>query len=123
MDASAGLISNIVSIIRNLVFWNVRSSGWLKLVFIALQAVLFISSLGATPVSWLPLINGVLSTWFVVTPKETVLKAVIIIAQFMWLPYDLYYLNFVSAVFDIFSLLSNTYGFIRLCRKTKKNAA
>lgn len=122
LGAVTGAISGVVGVVRNLVFTRVASSrGW-KLLFLVIQAVL---ALGAKPqglVDWLPILSGSLFTWYIDLKSETGFKAVIIAAQAMWLVYDLAYRNYVSASFDVLTILSNLAGIVLLRRKKPERA-
>ena len=114
LGAFSGFISGVVSILRNLVFPRVGGGPGLKLVFIAVQVVLTFLAGWAGPISLLPLLAGILFTWFIDTKSDVQLKWVIIIAQVMWAVYDFYYRNFVAFTFDILTILSNLMGIVML---------
>lgn len=113
----SGFISNIVTILRNLVFVKYPITPKRKAFFIALQALLSLRAMSRNPVTWLPLISGGLFTWFLDTTDTAKLKLVILAGQVMWLIYDLYYRNYVAAAFDLLTILSTGIG-ILLIRKS-----
>ena len=116
LGAVSGFISGVVSILRNLVFPRVRGGVWLKGIFIAVQVVLTVLAGWAGPISLLPLLAGILFTWFIDAKSDVQLKAVIIAAQIMWAVYDFNYHNFVAFSFDILTILSNAAGIVMLKR-------
>ncbi len=110
LGAVSGFISGVVSILRNLIFPRVQGGTGMKLAFIAAQLVLTILAGWSGPISMLPLIAGILFTWFIDTKSDIQLKAVIIAAQVLWAFYDFYYRNFVAFSFDVLTILSNLMG-------------
>ncbi|MBP3685360.1 MAG: YgjV family protein [Oscillospiraceae bacterium] len=113
----SGFISNIVSILRNLVFAKHNVTTALKLFFIALQVLLSLKALGDGLICWLPILAAAVFTWFLDTKKESTLKIVIISTQIMWLIYDIYYRNYVASTFDVLTMGSNLIGFFMVRKK------
>ena len=111
LGAISGFISGVVSIIRNLVFFRAKSTVWLKLLFIAIQVALTLAFGMGSWMDWLPVLAGVLFTWFVDAKRAATFKLAIIAAQSMWLVYDLYYRNYVASAFDVMTMISNLIGF------------
>lgn len=103
-----GFISNMVTILRNLVFARRAVTTPLKLFFIALQILLSLGSLGTGLIGWLPVLAAVVFTWFLDTNSEVTLKIIIISTLAMWLVYDLYYRNYVASIFDVLTICSNS---------------
>ena len=68
----------------------------------------------------LPLISGVLLTWFLDLENELHFKIVLIVTQVTWVIYDWCYLNFVAFTFDIFTILSNFVGMWMILKNAKK---
>ena len=118
LGATSGFISGVVGITRNLVFSRVKSTQFLKVLFIAVQVVLSLPYVGNGLVDWLPVCAAVLFTWCIDTKSEIVLKVYIILAQVFWMVFDLYYRNYTAMAFDIFTVLSNLYG-IYMIKKQK----
>ena len=114
LGAVSGFISGLVSILRNLIFPRVKGGVWLKLVFIAAQVILTLMAGWAGPISFLPLLAGILFTWFIDTNSDAQLKVVIITAQVMWAFYDACYHNVVTFFFDILTIASNLMGIMML---------
>lgn len=110
LGAWGGFTANVVSIIRNLVFAKYSITLWLKLLFIGLQLVLSVSTLDGSLIAWFPILAAAIFTWYLDTKSEVTLKLVIIGTLVMWLVYDLYHYNYVSAAFDTATILSNSIG-------------
>ena len=119
LGAASGFISGLISILRNLIFPKIKGGIRLKLLFIFLQTGLTVLAGWAGPISLLPLLAGVLFTWFIDTKSDVQLKAVIILAQILWAVYDFHYCNFVSFSFDILTILANFAGVLMLKRGQK----
>ena len=109
-----GAVSSLVSIIRNLFCLKGPLSVQFKLFIIIVQVLLSarVNTLGW--IGWLPIISACFYTWMIDVKDETMLKTVLIIAQSMWLIYDLTIRNYVAFTFDIFTILSNMYGIVIL---------
>ncbi len=118
LGAFSGFVSNMVGIGRNLAFSRWKANLPMKLIFIAVQTLLSVKGLAAGPIEWLPVLAAAIYTWCLDTKSEIRLKIVIITAQVMWLVYDLYYSNFVAALFDVLTIFSNAAG-IFLVKKGK----
>ena len=71
-------------------------------------------------IALLPLMTAIIFTWFLDKSGEIRLKIVIITCQLMWLVYDIFYLNYVSAVFDVFTVISNCAGIYLVMKDRKK---
>jgi len=114
LGAGAGFISNVVSIVRNLVFARVKNTASLKLLFIAVQAWLTVLIGGTALIEWLPVIAVVVYTWFLDIKNPIAFKLLIIGTQILWTVYDLYYRNYVAFTFDILTMISTVLGIIRI---------
>ena len=118
LGAFTGAVSGVVGIVRNLVFTKIGSSVPWKLLFLAVQAVLALQTNPQGLLDWVPILSGSLFTWYIDLKSETGFKTMIISAQSMWLVYDLCYSNYVSAAFDVFTMLSNLVGIVMIRRKS-----
>lgn len=113
-----GVVSNCVSIIRNLVTikWNLN---WpLKIFFIAFQFVFTLITNNMGIWGWLPFISVTLFTIFLDTKNEIVLKIAIILGLICWIIYDYLVMNYAACAFDVFSIISNFIG-IFMVKKNK----
>ena len=118
LGAFTGAVSGIVGIVRNLVFTRVQSSAPWKIFFLVVQAALALRADPRGFLDWLPILSGSLFTWFIDLKSEIGFKWMIIAAQSMWLVYDLCYSNYVSAAFDVFTMLSNLIGIVMIRKKS-----
>lgn len=110
LGAISGTISNVVSIVRNLVFTRLTVTTPLKLIFIALQVLLSAGALRESALEWLPVFAAGIFTWFLDVKSEVTLKIVIIATSAMWAVYDFCHQNFVAMVFDLLTIGSNLVG-------------
>lgn len=114
LGATAGVISNAVSIVRNLVFARVKNTTMLKVVFIAVQAVLTLLAGGTALIEWLPVTAVVVYTWCLDIKSDVGFKLVILGTQVLWTVYDLHYRNYVAFTFDILTMISTVIGIFRI---------
>lgn len=120
LGAVAGFLSCVVSVVRILVFNRVKVTVWLKIGFIALQAVLTALLGGETFLEWLPVLSMVLYTWYLDTDNTVLFKCVNMFGQLMWVVYDLMHGNYAAFAFDIFAIISTTAGVLLILRDGKK---
>ncbi len=122
LGATGGLICSAVSLLRNLAFFKVKSSVWLKVFFIALQAIPSIPALLTDPVTILVILAGAVFAWFIDSQDVLVLKKVIVVCQVLWLVYDLCFMNYAGAFFDLTTIISTSVSIILTYKNAKKSA-
>ena len=120
LGGTTGVISNLVSIVRNLVCIWLPFSLPLKLVFMVIQVLMTVAVRPVGLVAWFPTIAACLFTWFLDTKKETLLKIVIIACQLLWIVYDASIQNYSALIFDVFTVLSNLAGIFIILKTRKK---
>lgn len=121
LGAVSGCVSGLVGVVRILVFHRVRVTPWLKLGFIAIQALLTLWAGADTLIDWMPMFSMVAYTWFLDTDNAVLFKLVNMLGNFMWVIYDLRYLNYVGFTFDVLTIFSTAIG-IYMILKERKNA-
>jgi hypothetical protein len=114
-----GCVAGIVGIVRIYIFERVKHvSVWLKIGFIALQAVLTAVSIflyGTTSfMSWLPVLAMTPYTWYLDTKSPVLFKAVNLFGVSIWLVHDIYYQNAVAVFFDSLTFVSTMAGIVLL---------
>lgn len=119
LGGMGGVVATVVSILRNLVFFRFKITVPLKLLFIALSVGLSLGTVTLNPITWLPILATCLFTWILDSEDIIKFKNVMILTLFMWFVYDAYHLNFVSAAFDAFTIVSTSYS-IWSIRKERK---
>ena len=110
LGGMGGVIATVVSIIRNLVFFKCKPSVPLKLLFVVLSVVLSLGTVTFNPITWLPILATSLFTWIIDSEDIIKFKKVMIITVCMWFVYDAVHLNFISAAFDAFTVVSTGYS-------------
>lgn len=114
-----GTISNIVSIIRNIVCVKYDFSLPLKLVFIVVQVILSAVFNQSGLLGWLPVIAAGVYTWFLDTKSDITLKIVILLTTVLWVVYDFSLKNFTSMTFDILTIGANIVGLYMIINNKK----
>lgn len=120
LGAMSGVISNAVSIARNLVLAKVENNAWVKVAFIAAQTALTVMFGGTGLIEWLPVIAVVVYTWFLDIQNPVVFKLMIIGLQVLWVVYDFYYRNYVAFAFDLFTIASTTVGIFMIRKEARE---
>ena len=116
LGGMSGFISGVVSIVRNLVFARTGGSRNWKIAFIVIQTVLTFMTGWPGLIGCMPLISGIILTWFMDARSDLEFKIALIAAQVTWVIYDWHYRNYVAFTFDIFTILSNLWA-IRMIRR------
>ncbi|MBR2041907.1 MAG: YgjV family protein [Oscillospiraceae bacterium] len=110
LGGMGGVVATVVSILRNLVFFFFKTSVPLKILFIVLSVVLSLGTVNLNPVTWLPIFATSIFTWVIDSENIIKFKWVMILTVCMWFVYDAYHLNFVSAAFDAFTVVSTGFS-------------
>ena len=119
LGATAGFISNVVSIARNLLFPKIPNPLAAKVIFIAVQVALTLVSVGSGLVDWLPVITVVVYTWCLDMKNPVGFKLVLIGCSLMWAVYDIHYLNYVAFTFDLLTVVSTVIGIFRIQKEKR----
>ena len=122
LGGTSGVISNAVSIVRNLVFAKVENTFVLKLIFILIQVFLTVGSGMNSFVDWMPILTAVIYTWFLDLKNPVSFKWMIIFCQLLWLVYDSSHNNYVTVAFGIMTIISNGIGIWNLKKKAYEKA-
>lgn len=122
LGGTTGMISNLVSIARNVVCMRFRFQLPQKLIFMGIQVLMTLAVRPVGLVAWLPTVAACAYTWYLDTKNEILLKAVIIGCQILWIVYDASIQNYSALVFDVFTVFSNAAG-IWLLQKSRKAGA
>ena len=120
LGGTGGIIACAVSLARNLVFYKFKTSVALKLLFVVLGVVLSINTITLNPITWMPILATAMFTWVIDCEDIIKFKAVMIITLCMWLVYDAVHLNFVSAAFDAFTIISTGYSIWQIKKAGKE---
>lgn len=115
-----GTITNVVSVLRNIICVRVKFTLGYKLLFMAIQVGLTLLVMPSSVVEWFPTFAACLYTWYLDTKSEKVLKIVMIACQLLWVSFDLSIQNYVGAVFDVFTIVSTIVGILMLKKERKQ---
>lgn len=113
-----GFVCSMLTILRNLICVKRHFGLGLKLLFIGLQFILTINTLGDGLISWLPIFATILFTMYLDTTSEVTLKSALIGTLAIWVVYDFHYRNYVTFLFDLLTIGSNVIG-IYMIKKGK----
>lgn len=116
LGAVTGTISNGVSIVRNIVCCSTAFTLPLKILFLSVQGILSIVFNQSGWIGWLPFVAVLIYTWFLDTKSEITLKRSIIVCQILWTVFDLYFKNYTTCAFDVFTMVSNFIGILMIRR-------
>ena len=119
LGASAGFISNLVSIVRNLTFSRFANPLRAKILFIVVQVGLTLLSVGTGLVDWLPVMTVVVYTWCLDMKNAAAFKLMMIGTSLLWAVYDLHYLNYVAFTFDLLTVASTALGILRIQKEKR----
>lgn len=121
LGSVSGGISCIIAVIRIFVFKYVKVTAWLKLGFIALQAVLTAMSGAHTIIQWIPCLSMVAYTWYLDCDSAIVFKLANVAGVIMWAFHDWHYRNFVAFSFDVMTIVSTFVGIWLIVKDKKRN--
>lgn len=119
LGAFTGITANVIGIARNLFCMKREFTVPWKLAFIAAQLALLFAFNSDGWLGLLPAAATCAYTWFLDLKDERKLKLVIILTVLCWAVYDFLFRNYVTFVFDLGTVVSNTVGIIAL-RKAEK---
>lgn len=114
LKATSGGISNIVGILRNLYSLKKPMETPVKIGFIVLQVAISLLAGMNGLIGWLPIIATVIFTIFVDTKNPYVMKGVIVFTVGLWFIYDMHFHNYTASLFDIMTIVSNTFTAIKM---------
>ncbi len=115
-----GAIASLVSVARNIIISRWKCTTAIKIVLIAVQAALTVSTITLNPITWIPIIAAGMFTWYIDTKDVMWFKWVIIITLVMWAVYDIYHHNFVSVWFSAFTVISNGISMVKIHKERKE---
>lgn len=111
------VISNAISIARNLYSIKRPLTMPIKLLIIAAQLSLTIAINKQGLLGWLPAIGVVTFTLFLDVKDEKILKLWMIFGQTLWAIFDISLKNYTAFAFDIFTIVSTLIGIWKLLQE------
>lgn len=119
LGGMGGVWATVVSILRNLAFFKFKVTVPLKILFVVLSVVLSLGTVTLNPITWLPILATSLFTWVIDSEDIIKFKNVMILTVCMWFVYDAVHLNFISAAFDAFTVVSTGYSVWQIKKEQK----
>lgn len=119
LGGTGGVWATVVSILRNLAFFKFKVTVPLKILFVVLSVVLSLGTVTLNPITWLPILATSLFTWVIDSEDIIKFKNVMILTVCMWFVYDAVHLNFISAAFDAFTVVSTGYSVWQIKKEQK----
>ena len=110
----AGIITNAVSILRNVFCMIDKYTIWVKVFIDACLIGLNVYFNNRGLIGWLPVVSGVFYSSLMDIKDERKFKIVIGLSAFPWIVYDICIMNYSSAVFDVITVVSCAIGYIRV---------
>ena len=119
----SGAISNLLSLIRNIVFYKNKLTLPIKIILSIISIVLILSLNTQGLLGFLPLIYAIVYLWFIDIKDPIKFKYLNIFSVFLWLVYDICILSFTSAIFDFGTIITNIIAVFKLhsSKSTKNN--
>lgn len=115
----AAVVSNLVSLLRNIIClkWNLNTP--LKVFFIAFQGVFTYITTQNAPVDWLPFVAATCITISLSSKKDIVIKLGCIGSTLCFGLYDFNLQNWVVFAFDVFSFVTSWIGVYRILNASR----
>ncbi len=113
-----GAIINALSCIRNILCYKDKLGLKEKIVITILATFLSIRFNNLGLIGMLPLISTITYLWLMNIKNVIKFKGLIIFTMILWLIYDLTIKSYSSAVFDLMTVITNTYTIIKLSKKS-----
>ena len=120
LGAYTAVTSNAIGIARNIFCMRREFTLPWKIGCIAVQVALVLIFNDSGWIGLLPAVATCAFTWYLDSKSEITLKTVIILTTVCWLIYDIYFQNYVTAVFDFATIVTNIIGIAAIRREAKK---
>ncbi len=118
----AAVVSNIVSLVRNLICLKWQITLPLQILFIGFQGVFTFITTSNRWIDWLPFVAATCITLSLSSKKDIIIKLACIGSILCFGTYDFFLHNWVVFAFDCFSLVTSLIGVYRII-SDKKNPA
>ncbi|MCR5415394.1 MAG: YgjV family protein [Pseudobutyrivibrio sp.] len=118
----AAVVSNLVSLLRNLICLKWNLNNYLKVFFIAFQAVFTFITTNNTPIDWLPFAAATMITLSLSSKNDLIIKLGCIGSTICFGLYDFNLANWPVLFFDIFSFITSIIGVFRILKAQKESA-
>ena len=121
LKSTAGMISNIIGCVRNILCYKNKFGIFQKIVvgILAATFTLYFNNIGW--IGLLPLMSTIIYIIFMNTEDVIKFKILLIVTIIPWIIHDIYINSFVYAFFDIGSVITNFISIIQI-KKVDKSA-
>ena len=124
LNAITGTICNILGLLSIIIIYLVESKKERKkrntfILGMIPVLVLIVFLTYENMYSVLPIIASTLSLISLLTDSETTIRKIGIISAISWLLYAIIYKSYAAIVFEIITILSTTFAFLKMKKKTK----
>lgn len=121
LDGFAGAIANIFGIIRNILCYTGKYTKVAKFSIIAITILFSAIFNNFGFIGYAPVLATALYAYFLDTKNIVFLKCVIIVNTLLWCIYDFYIGAFVTGIFDVLTIITNTISIFQIKYKLKRN--
>lgn len=114
LGSITGTLINILGIIRNILCYK-NSLTKISILIIILISIYFgiqHNTLGI--IGLLPIINNIIFITFINTKSKIGFKILIIISMILWFIHDIYIKSYITALFDIFTIITSIIAIIQI---------
>ena len=115
-----GTIINLVNIIRNVLCYKNKLNKYSIILILTLSISLSLYFNNLSFIGILPLISTILYTTLMNVKDIKKFKYLTITTMILWFIYDIYIMNYVSALFDLLTIGSNSIAIYQLKNIAKK---
>lgn len=112
----SGFLTSIISAIRNLIFYKLKKSTVLSVIFILLYLIIGFATYQDV-FSLIPVLATIFYTIIINKNKENYLRLGLLITSFLWLIYNIYLLSYSGIIVQIINLFSSVLAMIKLDKR------
>lgn len=120
LGGTTGTIINLVNIIRNVLCYKNKLNKYSIILILTLSISLSLYFNNLSCIGLLPLLSTILYTTLMNIKDIKKFKYLTIITMLLWLIYDICIMNYVSALFDLLTIGSNSIAIYQLKNIAKK---
>ena len=120
LGGTTGTIINLVNIIRNVLCYKNKLNKYSIILILTLSISLSLYFNDLSFIGLLPLLSTILYTTLMNIKDIKKFKYLTIITMLLWLIYDICIMNYVSALFDLLTIGSNSIAIYQLKNIAKK---
>ena len=120
LGGTTGTIINLVNIIRNVLCYKNKLNKYSIILILTLSISLSLYFNNLSFIGLLPLLSTILYTTLMNTKDIKKFKYLTITTMLLWLIYDICIMNYVSALFDLLTIGSNSIAIYQLKNIAKK---